>query len=222
VNRAPTSETELLARAHALAGLRLGEIAAGVGFPAPGAARRTKGWAGALIEFVLGADAGNLPEPDFTRIGVELKTVPVDIRGAPRESTYVCRAPSNVLPAMQWHNSLVRHKLARVLWLPIEASTEPEIRRRRVGWAFLWQPSPPEEALLRADWEELIAMLATGGRDEITARLGQALQLRPKAPDADARAAATDEYGVPCPMPPRGFYLRATFTRGLLAAAGAP
>lgn len=214
----PATETELLARAHALAGLRLGELAEQLNFSAPGTARRTKGWSGELLERALGADAGNRPAPDFTRLGVELKTIPVDARGKVRESTYVCRAPAQVPPAARWHESLVWHKLRRVLWLPIEAAGPTELPRRRIGWAFLWSPSPAEEALLRADWEELTELLALGRRDEITAHLGQVLQLRPKAADAQAHSLAADADGVPAPIAPRGFYLRARFTQGLLTA----
>lgn len=216
MNDAPATAAELLARTHALAGLRLGELAADLGFPVPRSARHAKGWIGELIESALGADAGNRPEPDFTRLGIELKTVPVNAHGIPQESTYVCRAPDRVLPDMQWHNSLVRRKLQHVLWLPIEAASEPVITRRRIGWGILWRPTAADEAALQTDWEELIEMLATGRCDEITARLGHVLQLRPKAADADARAPAPDELGAPSQMPPRGFYLRARYTRRIL------
>jgi DNA mismatch repair protein MutH len=217
MSKAPTSEAELLTRVYALAGLRLGELAEMIGFPAPAAARHAKGWMGELIESVLGADAGNRPEPDFTGLGIELKTVPVNSQGVPQESTYVCRAPSNILPEMHWANALVRRKLARVLWLPLEAATEPDITRRRIGWGILWSPTPQQAKILQADWEELMELLAVGRRAEISARIGSVLQLRPKAADAASRASAPDEAGAPSRMPPHGFYLRAPFTREILA-----
>ncbi len=216
MSTAPTSEAELLARVHAIAGLRLGELAEMFDFPAPGAARHAKGWMGELIETALGADAGKRPLPDFTGLGIELKTVPINTRGIPQESTYVCRAPSNVLPEMHWSTALVRLKLARVLWLPLEAATEPVITQRRIGWGMLWSPTPVQSAVLQADWEELMELLALGRRAEINARLGNVLQLRPKGADASSRDPATDETGAPSRMPPQGFYLRARFTREIL------
>ncbi len=218
MSKAPTSEAELLTRVYALAGLRLGELAKMIGFPAPATARHAKGWMGELIETVLGADAGNRPEPDFTGLGIELKTVPVNAQGVPQESTHVCRAPANILPEMQWANALVRRKLTRVLWLPLEAATEPDITRRRIGWGILWSPSPQQAQNLQTDWEELMELLAVGRRAEISARIGNVLQLRPKAADAASRESAPDEMGAPSRMPPYGFYLRAPFTREILAS----
>lgn len=220
ISAAPTSEAELINRVRAIAGLRLGELAQDIGFATPTIARRAKGWMGELIEAVLGADAGSRPEPDFTRLGVELKTVPVNAQGIPQESTYVCRAPSVIKPDMHWHNALVRRKLQRVLWLPIEAATEPDIAQRRIGWGLLWSPTPDQETVLQTDWEELVELLAVGRRDQISARIGSVLQLRPKAADASSRSAAMDETGAPSSMPPRGFYLRARFTREILALGG--
>ncbi|MGE0336214.1 MAG: DNA mismatch repair endonuclease MutH [Gammaproteobacteria bacterium] len=214
---APDTVEALLQRARALAGLRLRDVAETLGVPPPHQSRHAKGWSGALLEVALGADAGNRPEPDFTRLGVELKTIPIDARGVPRESTYVCRAPGGVRAGLRWEDSTVRCKLAHVLWLPIESSREPDPASRRIGWARLWQPTPAEDAVLRADWEELVDLLATGQRHAISAHLGRWLQLRPKGADAAERAPASDESGAPCPMPPRGFYLRATATRRILA-----
>ncbi len=214
----PQTETELLERVRGIAGLRLSELAQALNFPPPGRATSAKGWAGELLERALGADAGNRPIPDFTNLGIELKTVPINVRGAPQESTYVCRAPSRVSPEMRWHNSLARHKLAHVLWLPVEAATETDIGRRRIGWGFLWRPNATQEALLQADWEELVELLATGRHEEINARLGLLMQLRPKARDASYRDVGADETGAPGAVSPRGFYLRARFTAEILAA----
>lgn len=213
----PATEAELLERAHALAGLRLGELAATAGLPVPSSPRQGKGWMGQLLEIVLGADAGNLPEPDFRALGIELKTIPVDVAGQPRESTYVCRAPSRPEPSSRWEESVVRRKLVRVLWLPIEAASLAPLPARRIGWARLWSPGPEEEALLRADWEELTSLLVLGRQEEISARLGAVMQLRPKAADASVTAPAFDASGEPATRAPLAWYLRAAFTGRILA-----
>lgn len=217
---APRNEAELLDRARALAGLRLGALARELGSPLPPKTASAKGWAGAMLEVALGATAGNLPQPDFEGLGVELKSIPIDDRGLPRESTYVCRAPSVVAPGATWAQSVVWRKLRRVLWLPIEAAGPIPLTERRIGWAFLWSPTAHEAAQFGADWEELTGLLATGRRAEISARLGTLLQLRPKAADARERAPALDESGAPGRALPCGFYLRARFTRGLLSRQG--
>ena len=213
----PESEEALLVGARMLAGRRLGELAAQLGVPLPANGRAAKGWTGQLIERALGADAGNLPLPDFQLLGVELKTIPVDNQGRPQESTYVCRAPGAPQPGSEWEASTVRIKLRRVLWLPIEAATGATMSTRRLGWAFLWSPSPKAEKILREDWEELHDLLCLGQHASISARLGTYLQLRPKGADARETGKGFDEEGAAARVPPMGFYLRAAFTRLVLA-----
>ena len=111
----PRSEAELLERAQELAGLGLGQLAARFGEQVPVDTRRAKGYAGRLLELALGADATSRPEPDFTRLGIELKTVPVDAAGLPQESTYLTLAPLRGLSGLHWTDSAVRRKLARML-----------------------------------------------------------------------------------------------------------
>ena len=214
---APSTERELVARAQALAGYTVGELAANLGVAPPGLPRHTKGWMGTLLEQALGADAGSRPEPDFTQLGIELKTIPVTPAGVPQESTFVCMAPARVAPTDRWEGSLVHRKLRRVLWLPIETLPAQPVALRRIGWPLVWSPSAAEDATLQTDWEELIELIATGQREAITGRLGTFLQIRPKAADRRALTRAADATGIPDVTLPRGFYLRASFTRRILA-----
>ena len=213
----PRDEAELLARARALAGATVAEVAASCGWAVPRDLRRHKGWLGDLLEAALGATARSRPLPDFTELGIELKTVPVDVAGRPRESTHVCAIALGDLAGQRWQTSTVRAKLARVLWMPVEARAELPLAVRRIGAPRLWSPSAAEEGVLRADWEEHMELLATGRFDQLDARLGVYLQVRPKAANARALTAAGDAEGAPGATLPRGFYLRSSFTRGLLA-----
>ena len=60
----------------AIAGRTLGEVAAEFGLPVSATTRRSKGWAGTVVEGTLGACAGSGPELDFRLISVELKPSP--------------------------------------------------------------------------------------------------------------------------------------------------
>lgn len=213
----PASEDELLQRCHAIAGQRLGDLAGHHDVAVPANLLRHKGWVGQLLEQILGADAQSLAEPDFLAIGVELKTLPVDHNGLPRESTYVCTVPLEEGLEATWEESWVRRKLSRVLWLPVEAEADIPIAQRRVGTALLWSPSEEENALLRRDWEELAEMICMGEVEQITARMGSALQIRPKAANAKVRCNTVGANGEAIRTNPRGYYLRPSFTRGLLA-----
>jgi len=213
----PTSEAELLARATALVGRSLGELAQAVGIAPPGASRHAKGYAGALLECLLGADAGSRPEPDFSALGVELKSIPVDAAGLPVESTFLCVAPVRGATGLRFEESPVWKKLARVLWIPVEAESSLPLSARRLGWPLLWSPDAADTRVLREDWEELMELLTAGGLDALDARVGRYLQVRPKAANARALTASHDEAGAPTATLPRGFYLRRRYTRRVLA-----
>ncbi|WP_413727741.1 DNA mismatch repair endonuclease MutH [Sodalis sp. RH19] len=213
----PGDEIELLARASALAGYNLGELAAHAGLVMPANLKRDKGWIGVLLERYLGASAGSKPEQDFAAIGVELKTIPVDGRGRPLETTFVCVAPLTGNSGVTWASSHVRYKLARVLWIPVEGERAIPLTRRRIGTPLLWSPSAEEESLLQNDWEELMDLIVLGRVEHITARHGEVLQLRPKAANSRALTRAIGEFGQPIMTLPRGFYLKKTFTGPMLA-----
>lgn len=212
----PLSESELLQRAEALAGLTLRELADRSGQTVPADLRRHKGWIGELLEEQLGADASSLPEPDFRAISVELKTLPVDARGLPRESTYVCTVPLEEGLGQIWETSWVRRKLARVLWVPVEADPALALPERRIGTPLLWSPDAEQESMLRRDWEELMEMVCLGELERITARFGEAMQIRPKAANSRVRRGGIGSEGDRILTNPRGFYLRTSFTGEIL------
>lgn len=216
----PTSRAELLERAHALAGSTISELAAELGVlreQVPHSQLHAKGFVGALIEKLLGASATSKALPDFPELGIELKTIPVRRDGRPRESTFVCTIELADIADSEWETSRVRTKLAEVLWVPIEADPKVQLPERRVGTPFLWKLEEADEATLRADWEELASLVGRGQTELITAHLGVALQVRPKARDASARRRAFDEDGIAYRELPRGFYLRSTFTEAIIA-----
>lgn len=213
----PENEQQLLARAQALAGFNLGELAARAQISIPKDLKRDKGWVGMLLELYLGAMAGSKPEQDFPELGIELKTIPVDATGNPLETTFVCVAPLTGNSGVTWESSHVRHKLARVLWIPVEGERQIPLAQRRVGSPLLWQPNQEETEMLRRDWEELMDLIVLGQVERITARHGEVLQLRPKAANNKALTEATGEQGQPILTLPRGFYLKKNFTQALLA-----
>ena len=215
---APSTEAELLERARTLAGRTLAVIARGEHLEVPADLRRAKGFVGQLVERALGATAGSRAGPDFQVLGVELKTLPVDVRGRPVESTFVCTIPLARVGDIEWLDSPVRAKLRRVLFVPVEGERERPVAERRVGEPFLWSPSADEEADLKFDWDELSGRIGRGDVESVTGHLGRFLQVRPKAADSHARGLARDGDGVAFAALPRGFYLRATFTERVVRA----
>ena len=213
----PEDEASLLARAQDLAGLTLETLAARASLPMPADLKRDKGWVGMLLEWHLGASAGSKAEQDFAHLGIELKTIPIDAQGKPLETTFVCVAPLTGNSGVTWLTSHVRHKLARVLWIPVEGGREIPLRERRVGAPLLWSPDAEEDEMLRQDWEELMDMIVLGRVEQITARHGAWLQIRPKAANSKALTEGIGDQGQPIMTLPRGFYLKKSFTGPLLA-----
>lgn len=216
VNKIPSNETELVTNAQSLAGLTLGEIAQQAGIEVPTNLDRDKGWSGLLLEHVLGATAGSKPEPDFPELGIELKTIPINMQGKPLETTFVAVAPLIGLVGTTWQSSHVKHKLARVLWVPIVAERQIPVRDCIVATPFIWSPSAEEEALLASDWQELTDMIVLGEVENISGKHGQIMQLRPKAANSKVKTDAFDKHGRPFKTLPRGFYLKIPFTQSLI------
>jgi DNA mismatch repair protein MutH len=214
----PVSEAELVGRAQRLAGVCLGELAARLGRAVPSDLRRAKGFVGQLVELGLGATAGSRPGPDFAHLGVELKTLPVDASGRPVESTFVCTISLPDVGDIEWDDSPVRAKLARVLFVPVEGERERPVAERRLGTPLVWSPSAEDERDLKFDWDELAGRIGQGDVEGITGHLGRYLQVRPKAADSRARRRAFDRDGVPFAALPRGFYLRTVFTARIVRA----
>lgn len=203
-------------RANALAGRSLAAIADVMGVAIPQDLRRHKGWVGQLLERALGADAESLPEPDFRDIGVEMKTLPIDRNGRPRESTYVCTVPLDEGLEARWEQSWICRKLSRVLWIPVEAEPDIPLSQRRIGTPLLWSPDQAETQALQQDWEELGDMIRTGELESITARMGTVLQIRPKAANSRVRCQSIGADGEAILTHPRGYYLRPAFTHAIL------
>jgi len=214
----PATEAELLQRARQVAGLTLSQLANQLEEQAPEKLHHAKGWIGQLLEKALGATAGSLPEPDFQQLGIELKTLPINRNGQPKESTYVCTVPLQNNHDLSWEQSWVRNKLKHVLWVPIESEPTIPVEKRHIGQAVLWSPSARQEAILKQDWEEHMDKICTGQLATISARDGQYLQIRPKAASASSVMTTHNEDGQLDLTLPRGFYLRSIFTEQILKA----
>ena len=212
----PQTLEQLLSQAQSIAGLTFGELADELHIPVPPDLKRDKGWVGTLLERALGATAGSKAEQDFSHLGVELKTLPINAEGYPLETTFVSLAPLVQNSGVKWENSHVRHKLSCVLWMPIEGSRHIPLRERHIGTPILWKPTVEQERQLKQDWEELMDLIVLGKLDQITARIGEVMQLRPKGANSRSITKGIGRNGEVIETLPLGFYLRKAFTAGIL------
>ncbi len=210
------AHARLVLAAQSIAGMTIGELAARVGVAMPETGSRQKGIIGELVERALDAPRSTQRGPDFP-CGTELKTIPIREDGTPRESTFVAVVSTKDLEC-PWEESNVYAKLRRVLFVPVEATEARPFIERRFGLAFVWSPSEAEEALLASDWNELAEQTLLHG--DIDARVGRALQIRPKGRNAADTTRRHDADGAPSRVMKRAFYMRASFTRDVLASSG--
>ncbi len=214
----PQTLEQLLSQAQSIAGLTFGELADELHIPVPPDLKRDKGWVGMLLERALGATAGSKAEQDFSHLGVELKTLPINAEGYPLETTFVSLAPLVQNSGVKWENSHVRHKLSCVLWMPIEGGRHIPLRERHIGAPILWKPTAEQERQLKQDWEELMDLIVLGKLDQITARIGEVMQLRPKGANSRSVTKGIGKNGKIIDTLPLGFYLRKEFTAQILNA----
>lgn len=212
----PKSETELLDRCSLIEGLSFAQLATALGLEIPQESQRRKGWIGLAIELALGTTAGNQAIPDFNHLDIELKTIPLNQRGKPAESTFVTSISLLSIHQETWLTSQCFAKLKRVLWLPVEGDTSIPFEHRRIGRGFLWSASEEESSILANDWNEQVLMISTGRLEEISASLGHYLQVRPKGANAKSLCYGFDSEGNKIQTLPRGFYLRASFTERII------
>ncbi|MGQ3891150.1 DNA mismatch repair endonuclease MutH [Legionella sp. CNM-4043-24] len=212
----PTSENELLERCRAIEGLSFAQLASLTKCPIPALKSKRKGWAGQALEVALGSTAGTKCLPDFHHLGIELKSIPLNERGKPAESTFVTSIPLLSIHHQTWPESQCFQKLKRVLWLPLEGDRQIPFEHRRIGRGLLWSPNAEDERILANDWQELSCMIGMGRLEEIDATMGEYLQVRPKGANARSLCYGFDTEGNKVLTLPRGFYLRSRFTEKLL------
>ena len=211
----PTNKKELMERASTLNGITTQQLANKLNKGIPNTLTHAKGWLGNLLEEYLGAEAASAAKPDFIDLGIELKTLPLNDKGKPKESTYVCVVQLEPSSLTSWKTSLVKHKLSEVLWIPYEAHKDIPISNRRIGTPFLWKPNQEQEKQLKQDWEEICDMIVLGELNNINSSMGNYLQIRPKAANAKSLTVNKNEFANKYTLP-RGFYLRSSFTETII------
>ena len=218
----PLSCEELLVRAQALTGRTVGELARAVGVKLPTHEKNAKGFVGQLIERALGADPQAGDQPDFPQLGVELKTIPIQGNGIPKESTFCCAITMAEAASETWQTSRLKRKLSHVLWMPYQSQTQSLdtlFHNRRFFKPRLWRPSIHEWQQLQQDFEHLIGKIGAGESAQVTGYEGLVLQVRPKGRDSFARTWGPELDDGPERVLPLGFYLRPTFTALVLASS---
>lgn len=212
----PINEKILLRFADGLSGCSLGELSSIILKMVPDTLKKNKGFTGHLLEKILGANIGRKVQQDFSDIGVELKTIPVNKKGIVLESTFICSVPLIKNIALIWTNSYFYKKIKRILWIPIQGDNSVLLSDRLIGKPFLWTPNSIQENLIRSDWEEFMDLIILGKVEEITGNHGEVLHILKRSKNYSYLTRAIGKDGSVIYIEPRCFYFRKKFTYSVL------
>ncbi|GAA4359633.1 hypothetical protein GCM10023151_10680 [Kangiella marina] len=100
--------------------------------------------------------------------------------------------------------------------MPNVASRELPIEQRQIATPFLWQPTFEQEQTLKKDFEDVLDQVSMGNVEQVDARLGEILQVRPKAANSKALTDAIGTDGSTIKTLRKSFYLRPQFAKQCL------
>lgn len=212
----PKTREELIRRLDLITGRSLSELAFLSGVDAPYNNRAGKGFAGQLTEIFLGADAGTLSEPDFTSLGIELKTLPVGFDLMPAQSTFLCMADLNPERFIPFEQSHLYHKLRHMLFVLLLAPKGAKITERRILGYFFFKPDAQTLNLFEQDYNEFNELIFNASARDIDGTAGNVIQMRPKAAASSEYIKVRDASGNFTTTYPRAYYLRPHFTKQLM------
>lgn len=213
----PKTFEELIRRLNSLVGKTICQLAQSANVSVPISPVHGKGFVGELLEILLGASAKNQSIPDFPKLGLELKSIPVDSSFKVLESTFLCHAPLSNIRNLTFENSTVYSKIKRVLFVIVNGQRDLDFENRRVLGYFFYTPGANDMQQLKTDFNELYELVKTGCVESISARLGHIIQMRPKGADGKALTECTGPDGSIIKTRPRGFYIRRKFTQKLVS-----
>ncbi len=146
---------EIIARAEAMRGRTLGELADSR-WAADVSSKLNKGGAGAIVERYFGIKPNSDQAPDFATAGVELKVCPLVMDGASakriKERTSVTMIDYLALDRETWPTASVRGKIARILFVFYGWRPDIPLGEMRVEAVKLWAPPETMLPILERDW----------------------------------------------------------------------
>ena len=209
---------ELKKKLQSIFGLSIKDLAQKTNTPLPYSLKTNKGYIGNLIEKYLGvlSQLKNAQSPDFPKLGIELKTIPIDYNKKVLETTFVSYSRLKDLQGISWRNSFVYKKINHILWIPILVNKNQGFQERKIGQGFFHRLNQKEEQNLQKDWEEITENILLGRHDLLNSRLGEYLQIRPKSLNNKAKTKTTNQDGDLEYLAPKGFYLKKNFTQKII------
>lgn len=170
---------------------------------------------GNLVEWFLGKPPNNSDEPDIPELGIEVKTIPLELRGkgvkslGPKEPTSLTMIDFARVAEQDWNEAYVRKKLQRILWVPYVHNYDDK-REHTFCEPFLWTPPEGDVPQLKEDYGVVRAVIREGRPHELSEQLSVVLAARRKG----QKGSTTTYSGVRAPT--RAWALKSAYTGALL------
>ena len=153
-------ESQLMAYAKKLEGLRFSEISTLIGMLDEINRKHTKGVAAKVIETdYFGIPTNSSEAPDFENLGIELKVSP--LRYLERLDLYTTKERNvikmvdynEIAEKSNWNQTKVKKKLNRVLFVLYVHDNSVNAWDWEVAKVFLWSPSKTQNKLIQSDYD---------------------------------------------------------------------
>lgn len=210
---------ELDRHAATLAGATAQELAAAVGQEAYNASPKAPGKTGVghLVEWYFGKPPNPSDEPDIPELGIEIKSIPLEVRGrgkkdlGPKEPTSLTMIDFRKLAAEDWPASSVHRKLAHILWVPYIHDFDDK-RAHRFLAPFRWRPDPEDLPQMERDYGIVREVVLAGRAETLSETLSVVLAARRKGVSDGTRKQPFSAV----PAPSRAWALKTSYTSTLL------
>jgi DNA mismatch repair protein MutH len=198
--------------------------------------QQRKSLAGRVVETLLGEKANSRMRADLRSLGIEVKSIPLELRGPTNgvPLNLTAREPTAITSGQavfddlssSWRETHLFEKLRAVLWVPIMKHDLERYEGWYIRQPFVWMPSEDEERQLREDFEGIKDYVygalkhGLGKPDQMPdmdRRNGLYLRLGTKAKDATTRKDFNLAGVGTFREKPRAWYIRPALTNQLIA-----
>lgn len=162
---------QLLRRLDDLHGMPFGQLATQVGVKwNPKGPASNKSFAGDVVQSALGEGRNSSKNRDLHNFGLEIKTIPIGLERKVIWNTKICGLNYAEVLDRDWESSHVYHKMRTTLFVPVVKRTNTDWNEWYMWGSFIWLPTEDDEAVLKADYEAVRALVKEKKLDAITSK----------------------------------------------------
>lgn len=165
-------------------------------------------------EYFFGYKPNSNPEPDFPKVGLELKVTPLKLnnnRLSSKERLVLSQINYMDIVREEWGNNSLLKKLRFILLMfYIHEKDVPSIDLL-FELVSTWSPSPEDFKIIEQDWNKIVDKIKAGKANEISE--GDTLYLGACTKAADSFVRTKQPFGDPAK--PRAFSLKQSYARSI-------